>query len=157
MSPPMAAPASPADAEPSRPASRPSPSSGPICGRTAAPDLQRRVFLAFGLLLVAKVVTMVTPFTFKWATDALVAVTGGAAVRRRGGGDAGFWLWRAPHPARRRSTACRASLMALLTQVRDGLFAKVAMHAVRQLALRDLRAHAPARRCASISSARPAA
>ena len=42
------------------------------------PDLQRRVFLAFGLLLVAKLVTMLTPFTFKWATDALVAVTGGA-------------------------------------------------------------------------------
>ena len=43
-------------------------------GRT---DLQRRVFLAFGLLLVAKGVTMVTPFAFKWATDALVAVPGG--------------------------------------------------------------------------------
>ena len=39
------------------------------------PDLQRRVFLAFGLLLIAKGVTMVTPFAFKWATDALVAVT----------------------------------------------------------------------------------
>jgi ATP-binding cassette subfamily B protein len=39
------------------------------------PDLQRRVFLAFGLLIVAKFVTMVTPFTFKWATDALVAMT----------------------------------------------------------------------------------
>src|SRR6478736_10056784 len=41
------------------------------------PDLQKRVFLAFGLLLVAKLATMVTPFTFKWATDALVAVIGG--------------------------------------------------------------------------------
>ena len=43
------------------------------------PDLQRRIFLAFGLLLVAKGVTMVTPFAFKWATDALVAVTGGGS------------------------------------------------------------------------------
>src|SRR5215210_6081959 len=42
------------------------------------PDLQRRVFLAFGLLLVAKLVTVLTPFTYKWATDALVAVTGNA-------------------------------------------------------------------------------
>ena len=32
--------------------------------------------------------------------------------------------------------------MALLTQVRDGLFAKVAMHAVRQLALQTFAAHA---------------
>src|SRR5919205_1482575 len=40
-------------------------------------DLQRRVFLAFALLLIAKLVTVVTPFTFKWATDALVAVTEG--------------------------------------------------------------------------------
>ena len=43
------------------------------------PDLQRRVFLAFGLLLVAKFVTVLTPFTFKWATDALVAAVGGGA------------------------------------------------------------------------------
>src|SRR5829696_545819 len=42
-------------------------------------DLQRRVLYAFALLLVAKLVTVVTPFTFKWATDALVAVTQGRA------------------------------------------------------------------------------
>ena len=35
-------------------------------------------------------------------------------------------------------------LMAVLTQVRDGIFAKVAMNAVRRLAYHGLRAHAPA-------------
>ncbi|MGO4704447.1 ABC transporter ATP-binding protein/permease [Microvirga sp. 2MCAF38] len=96
-------------------------------------DLQRRVFLAFGLLLVAKGVTMVTPFAFKWATDALVAVTG------HGGQEAvavteGAWLWRAPILLTVIYGLTRV-LMAVLTQVRDGLFAKVAMHAVRKLAL----------------------
>src|SRR3954471_10736589 len=95
------------------------------------PDLQRRVFLAFGLLLVAKGVTMVTPFAFKWATDALVAVTGGAGSAEA---TAGSWLWRAPLLLTAIYGLTRI-LMAVLTQVRDGLFAKVAMHAVRKLAL----------------------
>jgi ATP-binding cassette, subfamily B, heavy metal transporter len=94
-------------------------------------DLQRRVFLAFALLLVAKVVTMATPFTFKWATDALVAVTGGTQT---GTETAGSWIWRAPLLLTVLYGLSRVA-MALLTQVRDGLFAKVAMHAVRKLAL----------------------
>src|SRR3954453_23177162 len=88
-------------------------------------DLQRRVIYAFGLLLVAKLVTVVTPFTFKWATDALVAVTEGKAAPG---------LWGAPILLTVLYGVIRI-LMALLTQVRDGLFAKVAMHAVRRLAL----------------------
>jgi ATP-binding cassette subfamily B protein len=89
-------------------------------------DLQRRVFYAFGLLLVAKLVTVVTPFTFKWATDALVAATAGRPA-------AG--LWGAPILLTALYGFSRI-VMALLSQVRDGLFAKVAMHAVRQLALK---------------------
>ena len=93
-------------------------------------DLQRRVFLAFGLLLVAKVVTMAVPFTFKWATDALVALTG-----REGAPEVGaHWLWGAPILLTVIYGVTRGT-MALLTQVRDGLFAKVAMHAVRRLAM----------------------
>ncbi len=98
-------------------------------------DLQRRVFLAFGLLLVAKLVTMVTPFTFKWATDALVAVTSGSATSAEAEATAGSWLWRAPLLLVVLYGLSRVA-QALLTQVRDGLFAKVAMHAVRQLALK---------------------
>jgi ATP-binding cassette subfamily B protein len=97
------------------------------------PDLQRRVFLAFGLLLVAKFVTMLTPFTFKWATDALVAVTGNANGAEAAATD-GSWVWRAPLLLTVVYGVSRIA-MALLTQVRDGLFAKVAMHAVRKLAL----------------------
>jgi ATP-binding cassette, subfamily B, heavy metal transporter len=97
-------------------------------------DLQRRIFLAFGLLLVAKGVTMVTPFAFKWATDALVAVTGGNSGSVEAAATAGSWLWRAPILLTAIYGATRI-LMAVLTQMRDGLFAKVAMHAVRKLAL----------------------
>jgi ATP-binding cassette, subfamily B, heavy metal transporter len=89
-------------------------------------DLQRRVFYAFGLLLVAKLVTVATPFTFKWATDALVAVTEGKAAPG---------LWGAPILLTVLYGLARIA-MAVLSQVRDGLFAKVAMHAVRQLALK---------------------
>lgn len=98
-------------------------------GRT---DLQRRVFLAFGLLLVAKGVTMVTPFTFKWATDALVEVVAGRASPTS---SAAAILWAAPAVLTVAYGVAR-TLQALLTQVRDGLFAKVAMHAVRRLAQR---------------------
>jgi ATP-binding cassette subfamily B protein len=94
-------------------------------------DLQRRIFLAFGLLIVAKLVTVGMPFTFKWATDALVAATGvgGAAAT-----PSAHWLWGAPILLTVLYGVARIA-MALLTQVRDGLFAKVAMHAVRKLAL----------------------
>ncbi len=43
-------------------------------------DLQVRVMVAFGLILVAKFVTIGVPFTFKWATDALVAAREGGAA-----------------------------------------------------------------------------
>lgn len=93
-------------------------------------DLQRRIFLAFALVLLAKVVTVAMPFTFKWATDALVAVTRQGEASET----AGAWLWRAPVLLTMLYGAARI-VMALLTQIRDGLFAKVAMHAVRKLAL----------------------
>ncbi len=97
-------------------------------------DLQRRVFYAFALLVLAKLVTVTMPFTFKWATDALVAAAG------QGGGVAPaaasrHWLWGAPILLTILYGLARIA-MALLTQLRDGLFAKVAMHAVRQLALK---------------------
>jgi ATP-binding cassette subfamily B protein len=95
-------------------------------------DLQRRIYLAFALLLIAKGITMLVPFTFKWATDALVAVSegkAGAASREA------TFLWSAPVLLTLAYGGSRA-LMALLTQARDGIFAKVAMNAVRRLAQR---------------------
>nr|WP_246179419.1 ABC transporter ATP-binding protein/permease [Microvirga thermotolerans] len=98
-------------------------------------DLQMRVFMAFALLLIAKGATMVTPFAFKWATDALVAVTSGSGQSATEAlATTGSWLWRAPILLTAIYGIARI-LMAVLTQVRDGLFAKVAMHAVRKLAM----------------------
>ncbi len=132
----------PSTAVPTTGAARPKPSGlaatwtklWPYIWPQGRPDLQRRVFLAFGLLLVAKGVTMVTPFAFKWATDALVAVTSSGNQPTEAAATAGSWIWKAPILLTVIYGVTRI-LMAVLTQVRDGIFAKVAMHAVRQLAL----------------------
>jgi len=96
-------------------------------------DLQRRIYIAFALLLISKLVTMLTPFTFKWAIDALVAVTQADSAAAGIQSAAGSWLWKAPIVLTVIYGLSRI-LMAVLTQLRDGLFAKVAMNAVRQLA-----------------------
>src|SRR5262249_26034939 len=94
-------------------------------------DLKRRVALAMLLLLVAQLATIAVPFTFKWATDALTG-QGPAPVA------ADDWLaWAIAAPILMTAAyAATRILMAALTQLRDGLFARVAMHAVRLLAHR---------------------
>ena len=94
-------------------------------------DLKLRVLGAMVLLLAAKLATISVPFTFKWATDALVG-QGTAPVE---GHDWLLWTAAAPIALTLAYGAMRV-LMAALTQMRDGLFAKVAMHAVRRLAYR---------------------
>ena len=96
------------------------------------PELQRTVILSLGLMLVAKLVTVLMPFTFKWATDALVAAGTGTPVLT--GQEMLPWLIGAPVVATLLYGFTRIA-MTLLMQVREGLFAKVAMHAVRKLAL----------------------
>ncbi len=88
-------------------------------------DLKMRVFVALAFLLVAKVVTMIIPYSFKWSTDALA-----------GGAD------KIPLPALLAGPVALTLvygvlriLMALFTQGRDALFAAVAMNAVRRLAI----------------------
>jgi ATP-binding cassette subfamily B protein len=93
------------------------------------PDLKATVALSLGLMLLAKLVTVAMPFTFKWATDALVAASGGSVPDA-----AASWLIAAPVAAIVLYGAVRVA-MTLLVQVREGMFAKVAMHAVRKLAL----------------------
>ena len=93
------------------------------------PDLQRRVVLSLLLVLVAKVVTVGMPFTFKWATDALVAAAGGRVPVAEVA-----WLISAPILATVVYGLARI-VMVVLTQSREGLFAKVAMNAVRRLGL----------------------
>ncbi len=93
------------------------------------PDLKKRIYASIALLLAAKLITIAVPYSFKWATDSLV------------------------DPARVPVAAFIATplvltllygvlrvAMALLTQVRDAVFADVAMHAVRRLAS-DVFAH----------------
>jgi ATP-binding cassette subfamily B protein len=93
------------------------------------PDLQRTVLISLALMLAAKLVTVMMPYTFKWATDALVAVSGGRVPAAEVG-----YLVGAPVAAVLLYGLVRI-VMTLLTQVREGLFATVAMHAVRRLAL----------------------
>jgi ATP-binding cassette subfamily B protein len=94
------------------------------------PDLQRTVVLSLALMLAAKLVTVAMPFTFKWATDALVLASGGSVPAAQ----TLSWLVGAPVAAICLYGAARIA-MSLLVQVREGLFATVAMHAVRKLAL----------------------
>jgi ATP-binding cassette subfamily B protein len=94
------------------------------------PDLKVAVAVSLALVLVAKLVTVAMPFTFKWATDALVAASGGSVPQRT----AVPWLIAAPVAAIVLYGAVRVA-MTLLVQAREGMFAKVAMHAVRKLAL----------------------
>jgi ABC-type transport system involved in Fe-S cluster assembly fused permease/ATPase subunit len=103
----------------------------PFIWPTDRPDLQRRVGLSMVLLLAAKLATMAVPFTFKWATDALTG-EGTAPVAPSSWL---LWVFAAPVAMTIAYGGTRI-LMALLTQARDGIFAKVAMNAVRRLAFR---------------------
>jgi ABC-type transport system involved in Fe-S cluster assembly fused permease/ATPase subunit len=93
------------------------------------PDLQATVVLSLVLMLLAKLVTVAMPFTFKWATDALVAASGGKVPDQA----ELAWLIGAPVAAITLYGAVRIA-MTLLVQVREGMFAKVALNAVRKLA-----------------------
>src|SRR5436190_6082972 len=84
------APAAVAATEPRHPRMRAFPAKGgtlistivglwPHMWPAARADLKLRVVMAFFLLVAAKLVTVTVPFSFKWATDALVAVSEGRA------------------------------------------------------------------------------
>ncbi len=94
-------------------------------------DLKMRVVWSVVLLLVAKLATLSVPFTFKWAIDALT----GADTSPVQSSNWALWLIASPLIMTVSYGAVRV-LMAVLTQWRDGIFAKVAMHAVRKLAYR---------------------
>jgi ABC-type transport system involved in Fe-S cluster assembly fused permease/ATPase subunit len=92
-------------------------------------DLKMRVVWSMVLLLVAKVATLAVPFTFKWAIDALT----GADTAPVQASNWTLWLVASPLIMTLGYGGLRV-LMAVLTQWRDGIFARVAMHAVRKLA-----------------------
>lgn len=92
-------------------------------------DLKMRVVWSLVLLLAAKLITLTVPFSFKWATDALTGANTAPVA-------ADNWhLWVIASPLLlTASYGVMRILMAVLTQWRDGIFARVAMHAVRKLA-----------------------
>src|SRR6201994_2940925 len=92
-------------------------------------DLKMRVVWSVVLLLAAKVATLAVPFTFKWAIDALT----GADTAPVQSSNWTLWLIASPLIMTASYGGLRV-VMAVLTQARDGFFAKVAMHAVRKLA-----------------------
>ncbi len=92
-------------------------------------DLKMRVLWSMVLLVFAKLATLTVPFTFKWAIDALT----GADTAPVQSSNWALWLIASPLIMTGSYGLIRV-LMAVLTQWRDGIFAKVAMHAVRKLA-----------------------
>ena len=93
-------------------------------------DLKGRVVFATVLIFAAKLATIAVPFTFKWATDALA----GHGTAPIGANNWLAWAMTAPVVMTLAYGGIRI-LMGVLTQWRDGIFAKVAMNAVRRLAL----------------------
>jgi ATP-binding cassette, subfamily B, heavy metal transporter len=93
-------------------------------------DLKARVVVAMVLIFAAKLATIAVPFTFKWATDALA----GHGTAPLGPDNVIAWALATPVMMTLAYGGMRI-VMALLTQSRDAIFAKVAMNAVRRLAL----------------------
>src|SRR3954454_3133997 len=92
-------------------------------------DLKMRVVWSMVLLLIAKLATLSVPFTFQWAIDALT----GANTAPLQSSNWELWLLASPLLLTLGYGGIRV-IMAVLTQWRDGIFARVAMHAVRKLA-----------------------
>ncbi|WP_350333747.1 ABCB family ABC transporter ATP-binding protein/permease [Coralliovum pocilloporae] len=88
-------------------------------------DLKARVVLAIAVLVVAKIITVLVPYLYKWATDALTG---------EGGGPAYLPIFLATPLMLVIGYGIGRILMMGFTQLRDALFAQVGQHAVRQLA-----------------------
>jgi ABC-type transport system involved in Fe-S cluster assembly fused permease/ATPase subunit len=88
-------------------------------------DLKLRVMAALALLLIAKIITILIPYSFKWATDAITDPQNAQV----------------PLPVILATPVAiiviyglLRSFMQFFTQARDALFASVAMYAVRRIA-----------------------
>ncbi len=96
-------------------------------------DLRLRIYASTVLILAAKLVTIGMPYAYKWATDAL------AGDQPLASGSSLAWLWQAPLALTLLYGLTRIAI-AVLTQMRDAIFATVTMAAVRRLA-RDTFTH----------------
>jgi ATP-binding cassette subfamily B protein len=101
------------------------------------PDLKRRIAIAIVLLVATKLVTVLVPYGFKWATDALTLIAKGEAAAPAGEGL--FEEWRAAALAAPIAMVLAYGLgrvlMVAFAQTRDGITAPVVLHAVRRLSL----------------------
>ncbi|ESQ77757.1 ABC transporter ATP-binding protein/permease [Asticcacaulis sp. AC402] len=89
-------------------------------------DLKAQVVFALLFMLAGKILTVVIPYTYKWATNALT-----------GGGDVQFWGLLAAGPIILVVAYGVARMVSqVLNNIRDALFAAVGQHAVRGLANR---------------------
>jgi len=95
------------------------------------PDLKRRVMVALGVLVAAKIVTVLVPYTYKWATDALTAPP---AVGTNGALTVGLAALVTVPIMLVVANGVGRILMNVFNNLRDALFAKVGQHAVRNLA-----------------------
>lgn len=95
------------------------------------PDLKMRVVVALLILVAAKLVTVLVPYTYKWATDALVGsdVPGAAAVATQG-----LLILVAVPIMLIIANGVGRILISAFNNLRDALFANVSQHAVRELA-----------------------
>ncbi|WP_155905289.1 ABC transporter ATP-binding protein/permease [Methylopila sp. M107] len=100
------------------------------------PDLKRRIAIAIVLLVATKLVTVLVPYGFKFATDALTLSAKGDAAPT--GGDWTAIALGAPILMVLAYGLGRV-LMVAFAQARDGVTAPVVMHAVRRLSLRVFR------------------
>ena len=88
------------------------------------PDLKRRVVTAFAALVLAKIVTVLVPYTYKWITDYLA-----------GESQPDFLPVFLLMPVMLVVAYCIGRIMMVaFNQLRDALFARVGQYAVRQLA-----------------------
>lgn len=94
-------------------------------------DLQLRVVFAFALLILSKLITLLVPYSFKWATDGLAALQTGVAPK---GAELAVYLAGFPLLMIVGYGVVRI-LMTFIAQWKDALFSAVFMHAVRRLAM----------------------
>ncbi len=93
------------------------------------PDLRRRVLVALAVLTAAKIITVLVPYTYKWATDALVKNHGAVTA-----GEVGLLVLVTVPIMLVVANGVGRILTAVFNNLRDALFAKVGQYAVRNLA-----------------------
>ncbi len=99
----------------------------PYMWPSGRPDLKARVFWALFFLVAAKLVLIMVPYTFKWATDALTGTASAPAYLPQ--------ALATPLMLVAAYNVVRVAQMGM-NQLRDALFAGVGQHAVRELAYR---------------------